>query len=37
MFRLSGTEPVIRIYAEAENREKLKALLAEGKKICQQN
>lgn len=33
LFRLSGTEPVIRIYAEAEDQEKVKRLLDKGKEI----
>lgn len=31
LFRESGTEPVIRIYAEAESKEKLKELMESGK------
>ncbi|MBN3038703.1 MAG: phosphoglucomutase/phosphomannomutase family protein [Candidatus Omnitrophica bacterium] len=33
LFRLSGTEPLLRIYAEAENRAKTKSLIANGKEI----
>jgi len=29
MIRPSGTEPIIRIYAESENEEKLEALMIE--------
>lgn len=33
LFRQSGTEPVLRIYAEATSREKVKTLLAAGEKF----
>jgi len=33
LFRLSGTEPILRIYAEASSKKKLDSLLEEGKKI----
>ena len=33
LIRFSGTEPLVRIYAEAESLEKAKALLDEGKKL----
>jgi alpha-D-glucose phosphate-specific phosphoglucomutase len=33
LIRFSGTEPLVRIYAEAENLERAKALLDEGKKL----
>jgi alpha-D-glucose phosphate-specific phosphoglucomutase len=33
LIRFSGTEPLVRIYAEAENLEMAKALLDEGKKL----
>ena len=33
LIRFSGTEPLIRIYAEAESLERAKALLDEGKKL----
>ncbi len=34
LLRPSGTEPVIRIYAEAENSEKVSELIDEGAKAC---
>ncbi len=33
LFRLSGTEPVVRVYAEARRAEELPALIEEGKKF----
>ena len=33
LIRLSGTEPLIRIYAEAESPDQVRKLLAEGKKL----
>ncbi len=33
LFRLSGTEPLVRIYCEATSQQKVKAMLAEGEKI----
>jgi phosphomannomutase len=33
LIRFSGTEPLVRIYSEAESLEKAKALLDEGKKL----
>ena len=33
LFRLSGTEPVLRIYAEADNLAKTRSLIVEGEKI----
>jgi phosphomannomutase len=33
LIRFSGTEPLVRIYAEAESPEKAKALLDEGEKL----
>jgi alpha-D-glucose phosphate-specific phosphoglucomutase len=33
LFRFSGTEPLLRIYAESQSREKVKKLLDEGKTI----
>lgn len=36
LFRQSGTEPVLRIYAEATSVEKMKALLDAGEEIAQQ-
>lgn len=33
LIRASGTEPLVRIYAEASSREKVNALLAEGNKL----
>ena len=33
LIRLSGTEPLIRIYAEAESPDEVRKLLAEGKKL----
>jgi phosphomannomutase len=32
LFRQSGTEPVLRIYAEATSKEKTEALLDEGER-----
>lgn len=34
LFRLSGTEPILRIYAEAGSKEKVHALINEGRKIA---
>ena len=34
LIRLSGTEPLLRIYAEAESEEKVKKLLTEGKMLA---
>ena len=34
LIRLSGTEPLVRIYAEAESEEKVTKLLEEGKKLA---
>jgi phosphomannomutase len=34
LFRQSGTEPVLRIYAEATSKEKTSALLDEGEKLA---
>ncbi len=34
LFRQSGTEPVLRIYAEATSREKMNSLLEEGEKLA---
>jgi len=31
LFRKSGTEPVVRLYAEASSEEKLKAIIAAGR------
>ena len=36
-IRLSGTEPIVRCYAEAGNKDKLKNLLAEGKNFITKN
>jgi len=33
LFRASGTEPLLRIYAEGRSPEKLKLLLGEGEKL----
>jgi phosphomannomutase len=33
LIRFSGTEPLVRIYSEAESLEKARALLDEGKKL----
>jgi phosphomannomutase len=33
LIRFSGTEPLVRIYAEAESLERAKALLDEGEKL----
>ncbi len=33
LFRLSGTEPVVRCYAEASTREEMEALMAAGQKL----
>lgn len=33
MFRLSGTEPVLRIYSESDSEEKVKTLIETGRKI----
>ncbi|OIN98066.1 hypothetical protein AUJ66_01620 [Candidatus Desantisbacteria bacterium CG1_02_38_46] len=35
LFRFSGTEPVVRIYAEADNRKKLNVLINAGQKMAQ--
>ena len=35
MLRLSGTEPIVRVYAEAPSEKKALAILEEGKKIVQ--
>ncbi len=35
LFRASGTEPVLRIYAEAPSKEELKKLLEEGQKLIE--
>jgi len=37
MFRGSGTEPIMRIYAEAKSLDKANKLLAFGKKIILQD
>jgi phosphomannomutase len=34
LVRFSGTEPLLRIYAEAESRDKVQELLSEGKKLA---
>ena len=34
LIRLSGTEPLVRIYAEAETEEKVRKLLEEGKNLA---
>jgi alpha-D-glucose phosphate-specific phosphoglucomutase len=34
LIRFSGTEPLVRIYAEAENEEKVQSLLNEGRKLA---
>jgi len=33
LFRLSGTEPLVRIYAEAESMERVRALLSQGRAL----
>jgi phosphomannomutase len=33
LFRASGTEPVLRIYCEAQDDKSVKAILAEAKKL----
>jgi phosphomannomutase len=33
LIRFSGTEPLVRIYSEAESLERVEALLDEGKKL----
>jgi phosphomannomutase len=33
LIRFSGTEPLVRIYSEAESLERARALLGEGKKL----
>jgi len=33
LFRLSGTEPLVRIYAEAESMERVEALLSQGRSL----
>jgi phosphomannomutase len=33
LIRFSGTEPLVRLYAEAESLEKVRRLLNEGKKL----
>jgi len=33
LFRMSGTEPLLRIYCEATSRDKVKKILAEGQKL----
>nr|MCU0509871.1 phosphoglucomutase/phosphomannomutase family protein [Anaerolineae bacterium] len=34
LIRPSGTEPVLRVYAEAHSDERVAALLAEGRKLA---
>jgi phosphomannomutase len=33
MFRESGTEPIVRVYAESNKKKESQELIAEGKKI----
>jgi phosphomannomutase len=34
LIRFSGTEPILRIYAETDSPERVKRLLAEGRKLA---